>query len=249
MGLQTLRYGDQTISYDVSIRSGLAGKVAIHVHSDGAVKVDAPPNIDLPAIRAAVRKRARWLAQHVEKIRDRQRDTQPRCYISGESHFYLGRRYVLKVRLLSGEDRDCGLQPSVKLKHGQLQVTTNDRHLIKVKELLDDWYRMHARAHFSRRLDALVGRVSWVGKTLPPLKLISMKKNWGSCSPGGSIVLNPHLVKAPAECIDYVILHELCHLKEHNHSKQFYRLLDRVCPDWVAVKKRLDAHSEVYLNV
>lgn len=75
-----------------------------------------------------------------------------------------------------------------------------------------------------------------------------MKAQWGSCSPGGSFLLNPHLVKVPAECIDYVILHELCHLEEHNHSQRFYDLLGYAMPRWKAVKHRLDGMSELLLN-
>jgi hypothetical protein len=75
-----------------------------------------------------------------------------------------------------------------------------------------------------------------------------MQKQWGSCSPQGHILLNPHLVKAPRECIDYVIIHELCHLKEHNHSPEFYRLLCLQMPDWKQVKAKLDGMAELLLN-
>ncbi len=74
-----------------------------------------------------------------------------------------------------------------------------------------------------------------------------MKVQWGSCSPAGRITLNPHLVKAPRECIDYVLLHELCHLRHHNHSPQFYRSLDRHMPRWRAIKERLDGMAEQVL--
>ena len=105
-------------------------------------------------------------------------------------------------------------------------------------------------------IKAVPGFVDWVATTLlpwihgqlPPVKLLTMKKHWGSCSPSGSIVLNPHLVKAPRNCIDYVILHELCHLKEHNHSPQFWRLMDRVLPNWQKVKRELDDKAEILLN-
>jgi predicted metal-dependent hydrolase len=74
----------------------------------------------------------------------------------------------------------------------------------------------------------------------PRWRLLAMKRQWGSCSPRGTLSLNPHLVKAPASCIDYVLAHELCHLKHHDHSKNFYRTLARHVPDWREVKQRLD---------
>ena len=76
-----------------------------------------------------------------------------------------------------------------------------------------------------------------------------MKTQWGSCSPGGRLTLNPYLVKAPRECIDYVILHELCHIAEHNHSDKFYRLMKRVMPKWEAVKDRLDKNASIYITM
>ncbi len=249
MGPQTLRYGDTAIPYEVSIRSELTGTVAIHVYPGGTVQVDAPQNTSPETIRSAVRKRARWLAGHVEKIRERQQDLQPRLYISGECHFYLGRRYVLKVIPLKAAERRAGVKPSVKLKGGQLRVTKADKDAAVVKRLLRDWYRDHARAHFERRLVALTALMPWVKKRqLPPVKLLEMKKHWGSCSPSGSVVLNPHLVKASRQCIDYVIVHELCHLKEHNHSEKYWRLLAKVLPEWKQRKERLDEMAEVLLN-
>jgi predicted metal-dependent hydrolase len=76
----------------------------------------------------------------------------------------------------------------------------------------------------------------------------TMRIQWGSCSPSGVLVLNPNLIKAPRECVDYVILHEVCHLKEHNHSQKFYRLLSEMMPDWERHKTRLDALAEALLN-
>ena len=74
-----------------------------------------------------------------------------------------------------------------------------------------------------------------------------MKRYWGSCSPRGSITLNPALIKAPVHCVEYVLLHELCHLSEHNHSPRFYGLLDRHMPGWREAKEELDGLSEMLL--
>lgn len=82
----------------------------------------------------------------------------------------------------------------------------------------------------------------------PPLRILSMQTQWGSCSPSGRVTLNPHLVKASRECIDHVILHELCHIAEHNHSERFYRLMQQVMPQWEKTKKRLDGMAAALLN-
>ncbi|MGP4971841.1 M48 metallopeptidase family protein [Psychrobacter aquimaris] len=99
----------------------------------------------------------------------------------------------------------------------------------------------------SARLKVLLPKASWV-KNVPLYKILIMQKQWGSCSTKGNLILNPHLVKAPREYIDYVILHELCHIAEHNHSENFWRLLTQVMPNWKEVKARLDGMAELYLN-
>jgi len=117
----------------------------------------------------------------------------------------------------------------------------------KIKSLLFDWYRIRAREVFNHRLNEVIAQTLWV-KEKPPVRLLSMQTQWGSCSPKGQLTLNLHLVKAPRECIDYVLLHELCHLAEHNHSEKFYRLMKQVMPHWEKVKERLDGMAYFYLN-
>jgi hypothetical protein len=97
-------------------------------------------------------------------------------------------------------------------------------------------------------LREIAGRVTWL-KDVPPLRLLKMRKQRGSCSPGGVVFLNTHLVKAPRECVDYIVItHELCHLREHNHSRHYYRLLREIMPGWEPVKAKLDGMAELLLN-
>ena len=134
-----------------------------------------------------------------------------------------------------------------KLVGRYLQVVTPKTEQALIKRLVKGWYRARAKELFARRLSALAGQVVWL-REIPPVKLLSMRIQWGSCSPRGVLVLNPNLVKASRECVDYVILHEICHLKEHNHSQNFYRLLTELMPDWERHKSRLDGVAETLLN-
>jgi len=165
----------------------------------------------------------------------------PREYVSGESYFYLGRRYLLKVIESPGESG------RTKLAGRYLQVFSPPAEQALVKRFVKGWYRARAKELFARRLSALAEQIVWL-RDIPPVKLLTMRIQWGSCSPSGVVVLNPNLVKAPRECVDYVILHELCHLKEHNHSQKFYRLLTELMPDWEKHKIRLDGLAETLLN-
>jgi predicted metal-dependent hydrolase len=112
---------------------------------------------------------------------------------------------------------------------------------------LNLWLRSRAREILLQRLINMSGRLQWVSE-VPPVTIRQMKRQWGSCSPRGRIALNVGLVRVPRECIDYVLLHELCHLKAHNHGRAFYRLLDRHLPDWRQIKLRLDGMADLVLR-
>jgi len=248
-------YGNDTIHYEV-IRSSLSTdavikrprKVVIKVHPDQRVVASAPFNATQDAIHEAVSKRARWIWQHIEEFAKQKNTVLPKRYVSGETQFYLGKRYVLKV-LVDNEH-----VTNVKLSRGRLNVTLKhelghapEDRIAKVKPLIDKWYQHKAKTVFHERLAQLLPKATWV-KGIPSFRVMAMKKQWGSCSTKGNLMLNPHLVKAPKECIDYVILHELCHIAEHNHSEKFWRLLTQVMPNWKDVKAKLDGMAEMYLN-
>ena len=228
-------------------------KVRIKVHPDQRVVATAPIDATDEMIHDAMMKRARWIWQNLQDFAKQNDNVLPKRYISGETQFYLGRRYVLKV-ITDAKTNDV-INSTVKLSRGKLHVELSqkdseldaEKRAILVKSLIDKWYKDKFTSVSRERLEALLHKASWV-KNNPSLKLIVMKKQWGSCSNKGNLILNPHLVKAPKECIDYVILHELCHIAEHNHSEHFWRLLTQVMPHWKEVKARLDGMAELYLN-
>lgn len=228
-------------------------KVVIKVHPDQRVVATAPIDATDEMVYDAIMKRARWIWQSLQDFAKQQDHVLPKRYVSGETQFYLGRRYVLKV-ITNAETNDV-INSRVKLSRGKLNVALSESDSTSdlearaklVKSLIDEWYKNKFRSISRERLEALIYKASWV-KNSPSIKLMTMKKQWGSCSTKGNLILNPHLVKAPKECIDYVILHELCHIAEHNHSEHFWRLLTQVMPNWKEVKARLDGMAELYLN-
>ena len=237
----SFHYGDEQITFERVKRPQATGKVLIKVYPDCQVIVSAPESASGEAVLSAVKKRGRWIYEQLRDFRKQLEFTTPRQYISGESHYYLGKQYLLKVieapKQLQG----------VKLLRGKLEVSVPAKSTDKVKALLTDWYKTRAKEIFAKRLDAMLDQALWVEER-PPLRILTMQTQWGSCSPNGRITLNPHLVKAPRECIDYVILHELCHIAEHNHSERFYRLMSQVMPTWEKTKERLDAMAFVIIN-
>ncbi|MFA0080981.1 M48 family metallopeptidase [Vibrio breoganii] len=240
-------YGDEAVCYEVvrkPVVEGKKRKIAIKVNPNCEVVINAPDDALRDDIHQAVMKRAKWIYDALKEFRGHLEYVQPKSYVSGEMQFYLGRRYVLKVV----EDREA--ISSVKMQRGKLLVTLNrfnDDKQALTKALVSGWYQVRAERVFHDRLSELLPQASWV-KGIPSFRVLSMTKQWGSCSAKGTLMLNPHLIKAPKECIDYVILHELCHIAEHNHSDKFWRLLTSVMPEWKEVKSRLDGMAELYLN-
>lgn len=236
--MHVIPYGDETIRFTLRRQPARTTRtIAIHVEPDGRVIVDAPESAQLSKVLEAVRKRSRWISSHLGAVQVRLANVLPREYVSGETCLYLGRRYLLKV-VMHGE-----MASGARMRGAYLEVVVPERELATVRAQLDGWFRLRAREVFSERLRAIASSLPWV-KTLPPVRLQRMKVQWGSCSPSGRLTLNPLLVKAPRECVDYVMLHELCHLRHHNHSKDFYKVLDRYMPRWREIKDRLDGMAE-----
>jgi hypothetical protein len=237
----TLVYGVERIPYAVTLDPKRTTRIAIHVDPDGSVLVDAPPDFADDAVRRAVQKRARWVIEHVADARNRHAHVRPREYVSGEQVLYLGRRYMLKVIRV---DAPPGV---VRLNGAQLEVKTRTGDPDDIRGRVRAWYRIKARNYFAKQLAELAARMSWVDET-PPFRMLDMTRQWGSCSPDGYVILNPGLIRAPRECIEYVLIHELSHLRHHDHGPEFWRLLARHVPDWQARKVRLDTMVEVLLR-
>lgn len=230
----TLEYGTTTIEYHVVFAERTT--LAIHVHPDSSVIVEAPEGTDLAVIQERVHKRAAWILRQQRNFERYSFDQPPREYVSGETHRYLGRQYRLKV-LQSATSRE-----SARMSRGRILVyvqDTQDRD--RVKQLLENWYRKQAKRVFRERLDEWYPKVARFGIEYPELAVRRMRSRWGSCTPSGKITLNLKLLQLPKALIDYVIVHELAHRKHPNHSPAFYALLDRIMPDWRERRERLNA--------
>lgn len=236
-----LAYGEDQIPYQVSYDESRKSRVAIHVNPDGSVAVDAPLGFSDESIKQAVQKRARWVVGHVSEARERYAQVRPREYVSGEQVLYLGRRYMLKVIPVDRKPapaRLCG---------NRLEVETANGMEDDIKGRLRAWYLVRGRDYLSRRIDALAKTLPWVDAP-PPFRLLEMSRQWGSCSPSGEIIINRHLVKAPRQCVDYVLIHELAHLKHHDHGPAFWNLIDAHAGDWRKAKQHLDGMVELLLD-
>jgi hypothetical protein len=226
-----IEYGHETIRYEVRFLPSRQ-TLGIEVHPDQRVVIKAPLGCAEEVIADRVKKRASWISRQIADFQRYSPRTPQRQYVSGETHLYLGRQYRLKVGV--------GETASVRMTRGQLAVTipgTPDPE--RVKAMLHRWYLDHARQVFIEVLEQCLPQFR--GQQRPRLIIRAMQSRWGSLSQAGSMTLNANLVRAPRACIEYVVTHELCHLRHRDHDASFFRLLGRVMPDWETRKQRLEA--------
>ncbi len=224
-------YGNNVIDYTLLYCERKSMEVA--VHPDCSVVVKVPTGSNMVLIETKINKRARWILQQQSYFRQFTPKTPERSYVSGETYLYLGKQYRLKIAQ--------GDENSVKLSRGFFHVTLRDEpNPERTKKLLSKWYVTKASLQFNESLDRCWPRFARFAFPKPALSIKQMQKRWGSLSDKGTVTLNTNLVKAPKECIDYVVTHELCHLKHPDHSSEFYKLLDTVIPGWEKVKHKLE---------
>ncbi|OGQ97548.1 MAG: hypothetical protein A2521_10185 [Deltaproteobacteria bacterium RIFOXYD12_FULL_57_12] len=236
MKRDTVRWGRIEIPY--TYRFSSRKTLAISVRPDLSVEVRAPIDTPPDKIREKVLRRGAWIRKAWREFELYLPKQPPRRYVNGETHRYLGRQYRLRA--------EQGSEDSVKCLRGYLTVTSRvTPNSQKTKELLEEWYREHARLVFRERLAECCKRAVVQGIEEPPLFIRKMSTRWGSCSGKGLVCLNLELIKASKECIDYVIMHELCHLKVLFHGPKFWRLLVKLMPDYEERKRKLNQFADV----
>lgn len=223
-----IKVGTKTIGYSIEYRERKT--LGIKVMPDSSVIVVAPVDANQSEIQKKVNDKARWILKQQSFFDSFQPGTPPRQFISGETHLYLGRQYKLRVE----EDKVS----TIKLYRGQLivNVASNDN----VQQVLNEWYKDKAKSIIGETFTQLLLSHKGFNKYSPTLRVQKMNNRWGSCTPAGKIIINSDLIKAPKVCIEYILIHELCHLVYPNHNKQFYNYLSTFISDWPDVKDRLE---------
>jgi predicted metal-dependent hydrolase len=233
--LDCIEFGSTAINFHLvySDRKSLG----ITVMPTMEVWVKAPMDTSIEKIKEKIKKKAPWIIKQQNHFLSYQPKTPQRKYISGETHMYLGRQYRLKVI----SDKLKVKNEAVKLKGQFLEVYTSDP--TRVKLIVDSWYLEKANEKIKPLAQQLFD--NFIAKNKLSLltfnfSLRNMPTRWGSCTPKGKIILNPELIKAPKGCIEYVIIHELCHLIHHDHTQKFIALQMKQMKDWEKWKMKLE---------
>jgi predicted metal-dependent hydrolase len=233
-------YGSKNITF--ALEYSPRKTLAIEVHPDSSIIVKAPTDATIESIESKVIHRAAWIAKQQRGF-DRYAPPLPAAEcVSGEGYRYLGRQYRLKLI-----ENPISTTDKIRLWQGRLEISTPtpfDRQ--RIENTISNWFQNRAIVIFSQRYHYCTKLVA--PYRIEPdrgFELRTMSKRWGSCTPTGRIFLNPLLISAPKDCIDYVIIHELCHLRFPNHSTSFYNLLASILPDYQYRKDYLDRHTEL----
>ena len=226
------------MSFAYQIRRSRRRKtVAICVKPDGSVRILVPYILPDKNIAALVQKKSTWIKSKIARFQEMQSLQLERHYVSGESLSYLGKTYTLKIA--------AGTAGDITLAQGSLHVplpeeTKDEARKQYIREKLESWYREQALA----RLLEQAGRYAEkIGVVPSSIGIKGYRSRWGSCHSDGRIYFNWRIILAPLFVVDYLVVHELCHLVHADHSRNFWRCVENVLPDYAERRKWLKTHG------
>ena len=208
--------------------------IALYVNRDGSVLVRAPLRVSFAEIFLFMHERWDWLQTQRSRFLE-QPVAVPFSYRHGETFLHMGQECMLQVK--------SGGRNQARMVNGELLVTLTPENLLAedgLGSVIELWQRREAKRVFPSRLAFCHELMGELRLPFPELKIRKMRARWGSCTRSAQVTLNLELIRMPPECLDYVIVHELCHLVEFNHSPKFYELQARFTPDWKLQRQRLD---------
>ncbi len=230
MKLSTFKYGNYSYEYYLMRQSRKT--VALTVQPSLNIILKCPSDYDEEKIQKFLKRKWLWMEKQLRYFKKYKKDIGRKEYVSGETFLYLGRQHKLLIR--RGDD------PQVKLEKGRIIVFTakSPQDKEENRKLLKDWFKDRTKSVFESRFKEVAKRFDC--DRVPNLTTRKMQKRWGSYLSNKKIILNPLLIRASKDCIDYVITHEFCHMRYKNHDKDFFKLQESIIPNWKEVKEKLE---------
>ncbi|MBK5251298.1 MAG: M48 family metallopeptidase [Peptostreptococcaceae bacterium] len=215
-------YGTETIEFTVEYRKRKS--LRISVEPPDSVFVVAPVGIKDDEILKIVKSKAKWIEKKLSEIKESRFEKRDRKYASGEIFMYLGHEYRLKVQMDVSAKK-----PSVEFEGGYFHMITGTEDIAVLGKAMEDWYR-------EKSLDIVTERVRhyqrhFVQRPIE-IKAKKQRKRWGSCSNAHRLNFNLRCAMAPMDVIDYIVVHEMCHMVQFNHSKEFWGVVEKIMPDY-----------------
>ena len=222
-------------SYHI-IRRPRRKTVGIVVRPNNDIEVLAPPHLPASRIEAFVQQKVGWIRKKLHFNEHLRASHQPRTFCDGEIFSLAGRRLTLKI----GQTGRTHI--TVEGNDLLVQIPRHDpvQHEQVMRRRLTGWYRQQAQEHLAARVAHYAGVI---GKQPSHVSVKNYKSRWGSCHRDGRIFFNWRLVMAPPSIIDYVVVHELCHLVHHNHAPAYWNLVESIMPDFRQARSWLKLNS------
>jgi len=198
---------------------------------NGRVRVSVPKNVSDDTIRLFVIKKYHWIKKHVKSFQEQERQTQ-REYVSGESHYFKGRKYILRIIYAN--------RPRIEIKNKKyIYFYVPKGYTVQQKQ---NYYEKWLRNELKKELKILLPK--WektIGVKVNQVRIKKMKTKWGSCNPDVKrIWINLELIKKPREYLEYITVHEFVHLLERNHNERFKQIMDKYLPKWETYRRQLN---------
>lgn len=228
--IQHLNYGSKCIEYKLIFTARKS--LGIKVLPDGLVNVIAPNDSSITDIHTKVKSKAKWILKQQLFFDNFKPHSPARKFINGETHLYLGRQF--KLQIIESTTNE------IKIYRGEMIIKTKKSNPEYLERKLNEWYKDKAIQIFDEILTHSIVKFEKYKIERPTLEIRLMEKRWGSCTKSGKVILNTELIKAPKGSIEYVIIHELCHLIHYNHTQKFYELQTKLMPDWEKWKIKLE---------
>ena len=225
-------WGGTQLPYTIRRSARRKKTVAVTVDPCGAVLLVAPEHLATEELDGIVSRKAEWIMRRLRHAQSHGPPLSPREFVSGETVLYLGRHYRLKVHPCSTDDTGkTGENGDAKLRGGWLHVPapTGPRQAAQVREAVVAWFRRHAARRLPERVAAWRSRA---GVPMPRVIVSNQQKRWGSCDRNGTIRLNWRIIQASMRLVDYVVVHELVHLRHRGHGHDYWQAVGRVMPDY-----------------
>lgn len=223
------QYGTKTIEFEVEYRDRKTLEIGIEPPDN--IKVKAPKIATEEYILRVVKSKAKWITQKLFEFKDVEYRRRKKEYVNGESFMYLGRNYALQI-IMNKDIRE----PITRLYQGKFYIETNTKNQDKLRQSMERWYR-------EKTLEKVIERIqyykSYFDLTPNVVRVKEQKKRWASCSSKRNLNFNWRCSMAPSNVLDYIVVHEMCHMVHFNHSKAFWNLVGKIIPDYKERKEWL----------
>lgn len=222
--------------FDVYVERKKRKTVTLNLVSSTKLLVKSPFHFTNQRIKELIIKKEKWILEHVAVIAEYEKNYQYQDYIDGNTVYYLGKKHFLKVI----ENQN---QTNIQILRDTIQIETKDISDENIKTCMELWYKQQVKDVI---LDTILKFKQYIHETIGTIRIKNQKTRWGSCSELGNLNFNWRLILLPKELIEYVVVHEMCHLKFLNHSYEFWNLVNEILPDFKERQRQLQGYSGVF---